>query len=81
MIKKELLFVGFKGFYHKRFFIRDEYNKLSDNDKRIYKYYIYSRIYLKENVCNIIWEFLNDDNTPWSVTEEVLLIQYNKCRM
>lgn len=59
MISDNVKFSNFADFYSKRYLIRDVYSRMYTNDKIIYKYYVYSRRYLKERICDIIWEFLN----------------------
>lgn len=81
MIKKELRFVGFRGFCDICDFVKSEYAKMNDEDKRIFKYYVYSRRYLKEYSCNMIWEFLNDDETEYVVTHEMLNEEALKYKM
>lgn len=81
MIKKELRFIGFRGFYNNCDYIKNEYFKMNDEDRRIFKYYVYSRRYLKECSCNLIWEFLNDDETEYAVEKDILKEECNKYRM
>lgn len=59
MISDCIKFSNFADFYGKRYLVRDVYSHMYLNDKVIYKYYVYSRRYLKERVCDMIWEFLN----------------------
>lgn len=59
MIKENLKFSNFSDFYIKRCFIKEKYNNLSTYDKTLYKYYVYSRRYLREKTCDAIWEYLN----------------------
>ena len=59
MISEHMKFSNFTDFYNKRYIIRDTYSHMYLNDRVIYKYYVYSRRYLKERVCDTIWEFLN----------------------
>ena len=59
MINENVKFVNFSDFYKNRYIIRGFYTNMSTNEKIIYKYYVYSRRYLRERICDIIWEFLN----------------------
>lgn len=59
MISENIKFSNFTDFYNKRYLIHDIYSHMYTNDRIVYKYYVYSRRYLKERVCDIIWEFLN----------------------
>lgn len=59
MVYDNMKFFGYRGFYDNRYKFKGLYEHLSMTDKYLYKYYVYSRRYLKERTCNIIWEFLN----------------------
>ena len=59
MISERIKFSNFTDFYNKRYLIRDTYLHMYSHDRVIYKYYLYSRRYLKERVCDMMWEFLN----------------------
>ena len=59
MVYDAMKFFGYHEFYNSRYSLKAQYEKLSFSDKYLYKYYVYSRRYLKERTCNIIWEFLN----------------------
>ena len=59
MIEENMLFYDFDEFYVKRNVIRLQYNKMSNENKRIYRYYVYSRRLLKEKICDMIWIYLN----------------------
>ena len=63
MIKASLRFDDFCDFYDRKNHIKEAYIKLSGNDKCIYKYYVYSRRIIKERICDIIWGFLNAEDT------------------
>lgn len=52
-------FFGYHDFYKQRSSLRYQYINLTTSDKYLYKYYVYSRRYLKERTCNMIWEYLN----------------------
>lgn len=69
MIRDDIRFVGYISFYERKDIIKEKYQKLSKDDKLTYKYYIYSRRYLKEYTCDLIWQFLNDDEF---ITETIL---------
>ena len=59
MINPRLMFYNYSSFYDNSSFIRENYLKLTLDEKYIYKYYVYSRRLLREKTCDIIWEFLN----------------------
>lgn len=59
MINDSMRITGFKDFYERREIILAKYKRLRPEDKIIYKYYVYSRRYLREKLCDAMWEFLN----------------------
>lgn len=73
MIKDNVRFIGYRGFYNRHDIIKDEYSKMLFEDKQIYKYYIYSRRYLREYTCDLIWNYLNDNLDSNEESIEVLL--------
>ena len=73
MFDDRLRFFGYREFYNKREFVSKLFNYSSIKEKQIYKYYIYSRRYLKERTCDIIWEYLNAfDNEEKLIKDEQL---------
>lgn len=78
MVREDMKFIGYRAFYKTRYTIQEKYDMLSRSDKVVYKYYVYSRRHLKEYTCDLIWGFLNDDET---VTEELLKLECAKYRM
>ena len=82
MIKEDISFTGYKGFYMRKDVIKIKYNRLTIEEKWVYKYYVYSKRHLKEYTCDLIWRFLNDEEEPDSlVTDEMLLNECCKYRM
>ena len=82
MIKDNVRFIGYRGFYKDRHYIKTIYVSMSNQDKQIYKWYVYSRRYLKEYTCNLIWEFLNNiDDDDTYIMEEKLKDEFNKAKM
>lgn len=59
MINDNVRISGFKDFYERRQIILGRYQRMNPNDKIIYKYYIYSRRFISERLCDAIWEYLN----------------------
>lgn len=62
MIPERYQFSTFGEFYTKRTKIRVWYNRLSDDAKCVYRYYIYSRLCrrgMKEKHCDDIFEWLS----------------------
>ena len=50
---------SFKDFYERKDIIAGKYLRLQPYDKLVYKYYIYSRRYIREKICDAMWEYLN----------------------
>lgn len=59
MIHDNMRFNGFPDFYSRKDIISSLYANLTINDRFIYKYYVYSRRYLRERTCDAIWEYIN----------------------
>lgn len=59
MITDNMRISGFKDFYERKDIIARLYLHLSPEAKLIYKWYIYSRRYLREKLCDAMWEYLN----------------------
>ena len=57
---KRLVFYSILDFFPKKDEIKEIYNTLSLNDKKIFKMYVYSICFEKEYVKDLIWEYLND---------------------
>ena len=75
MIKDNMYFISFNDFYIKKEIIRNNYRVLSNYNQRMYKYYVYSRRYMKNKICDMIWEFLNNEDID---EEKVLLVRLEK---
>ena len=59
MIDDNMRFNGFPDFYSRKDIISGLYIRLGVHDKAVYKYYVYSRRYLRERTCDAIWEYIN----------------------
>ena len=59
MIRDNMRISGFKDFYERRDILTGMYSRLSPDDKIIYKWYVYSRRYIREKICDAMWEYLN----------------------
>ena len=83
MVKENMKFIGYRDFYKKHSMLKEMYIQLSKDDKRIYKYYVYSRRQLRECTCDLIWRFLNDTDEidDYTITEEMLFDECYKYRM
>lgn len=71
-MKKELVFYSILDFYPRRQEIKTVYESLSLNDKKLYKQFVYSISFTKEDVKDLIWEYLND----WEYSYEKLIQEY-----
>lgn len=47
-------------FYENRHLIKQQYDLLTEHDKRFYKMYIYSMPFEDDKNKDLMWEFLND---------------------
>lgn len=59
MIHDNMRFNGFGDFDSRKDIISALYANLTISDKFLYKYYVYSRRYLRERTCDAIWEYIN----------------------
>lgn len=64
-IKEELRFLFYNQFVKDCFIIKRGYNKLSNNGKIFYKYYVYAGINTTLGQKNAIWEFLNNEGMDY----------------
>lgn len=82
MIQDEMRFIGFKDFYKRSRKIKSMYDKLSLEEKWIYKYYVYSNALVSQNRLDLIWEYLNEpENSEYFVSRKKLGEQYMKARV
>lgn len=75
MINDSMRITGFKDFYERRNIILGKYRTLRPEDKIIYKYYIYSRRYLREKLCDAMWEYLNAVSLEEAADASLRLLQ------
>lgn len=59
MVQDNMRFNGFLDFYSRKDIISGLYANLTINERATYKYYVYSRRYLRERSCDAIWEYIN----------------------
>ena len=59
MIDKRLEFYSLVDFYPKKDRIKQVFEDLSLEDKRVYKMYVYSLCFETEYIKDLIWEYLN----------------------
>lgn len=56
---KGLCFYGVLDFFPNRVRIKEEFDKLTTDEKILYKKEVYSLCFEKEHVKDLIWEYLN----------------------
>lgn len=59
-IEDYMWFNTYFDFCDKRFEIKENYKLLNKREKRFYRWYVYSNVFMQEVYKNAIWEFLND---------------------
>lgn len=78
MMKEDMQFIGIKDFYIKSNFIRAEYKVLPLDKKWEYKYYVYSRPFLKDFFKDIIWQYLNESEESIFYISEIDLWGFSR---
>lgn len=59
MKNEKAIFYSFMDFFYKKEQIKDEYLKMSVEERKIYKMYVYSTCFENEHSKDLIWEYLN----------------------
>lgn len=59
-MKGSLRFYSILDFYPRKEKIKEEYDKLSIEEKQLYKKEVYSMCFEREYVKDLIWEYLNN---------------------
>lgn len=77
-MKKELVFYSILDFFPRRHEIKMIYKSLSLNDKKLYKNFVYSMCFTKEDVKDLIWEYLNDDEYSYEKLIQEYFIRRRK---
>ena len=80
IVDKDMQFMGFNEFYEKRFFLKNKYEKLSPQRKRIYKLYVYSTCFETEYARDLMWEYLNSADEIYTGLDEEWLLRKNRKR-
>ena len=60
VIKEEMRFVGYKDFYKRSRILKQRYHVLSNDEKWVYKYYVYSNRLIDQKHADLIWQYLNE---------------------
>ena len=58
-MKKEMVFYGLIDFYKIKDNIRLMYEKLSIDEKEIYKMFVYSLPFMEDDIKDLIWDYIN----------------------
>ena len=58
-IDEEMWFFTYYDFCDNRKQIKREFDKLTLQQKKFYKYYVYANIHMNETYKNAIWDYLN----------------------
>lgn len=75
---KGIGFYGVSDFCMNAEVIKKEYEDMVYEEKRMYKYYVYSNSFLTTKEKNIIWEYLNEPfGSVYYLTYEQLLCELN----
>ncbi|HHX69710.1 MAG TPA: hypothetical protein GX708_16900 [Gallicola sp.] len=59
MFNETLNFIGFRDFYKRSNKLKQEYQKLSLENKYHYKHYVYANPLMSDYYKDLIWEYLN----------------------
>lgn len=58
-MKEELVFYSIIDFYPKKDILKNRFDLLTLEEKRIYKMYVYSLPWSEDNIKDLMWEYLN----------------------
>lgn len=73
MINETMVFTTYNDFFKRRYIIKREFNKLNDEHKQVYKWYLYANRMLSTQKVNIMWEFLSEpENSIFRPTDELM---------
>lgn len=79
VIKERMRFETYNDFYVRKIVIRNLFKELSNDEKEIYRYYIYANRILSDVKADSIWEFLSAiDNDEFLHSVDRLKRYYNK---
>ena len=76
IIGKGMSFYTFEDFMKRRYFIKAVLESKYEKDMKyytIYRWYIYSRLWIKDKYKFLIWDYLNG-----YTTEEALIVEYDE---
>ena len=58
-MEKEVVFYELIGFFEKKEDIKEIYDNFAIEQKEIYRMYVYSLPFMKDDIKDLIWEYLN----------------------
>lgn len=62
IIIKDMKFIGVDDFFEKKDILRNNYNKLEEENKELYKwYFFYQLCILKNPLKRLMWEYINGE--------------------
>ena len=76
MVNDIMIFPTYNDFFKRREIIKNEFKKLSIDDKKVYRMYLYAQREMSTNKVDLIWEFLNEPDTSIYCPTEHQLKQY-----
>jgi hypothetical protein len=73
MVNPSMIFYNFFDFYENAERIKKEYARLSVEQKKVYKLYVYSNRLLRDFLADKIWEYLNEPfGSAYYVSKDML---------
>ena len=69
-------FTTYNDFFKRREIIKKKYNAMKNNERQIYRMYLYSQRNLSTQKLDLIWEFLNEPENSYYCPSEAQLRQY-----
>lgn len=73
MVNPSMIFYNFFDFYENSERIKKEYARLSVEQKKVYKLYVYSNRLLRDFLADKIWEYLNEPfGSAYYVSKDML---------
>lgn len=62
-LDKRLVYYTYIDFCKRRKTIKGAFKELNLNQRRFYLWYVYANIHMSETYKNLIWDYLNDNDT------------------
>lgn len=70
-MKKELIFYGLVDFFECKELLRSIYNGCSIDEIEVFKLYVYSLPFMKDDIKDLIWDYLNGyDESQFNLSKE-----------